>query len=202
VTGLSHAEAQKIIDADNKALMDRVEAGKPLTAEQRRRVENMAAGSVHAGETKVTSIDALAKALEVTRQSVHNWLKIDGNPGRSANGQYDVAAWRVWVNIHGRKGAEQTDEKKEWEARKAKADAQKAELELRRMNGELMDKAEVVEWLMNMTTPAVKMLTSMASVLSKKLGRKNAQEREKIINEYTRHVREQIAELPDKLNSK
>ena len=199
MTGIKHTDAQKILEADNKALLDRVKAGKPLTAEQRRRVESIAAGAPNAGNTKVTSAEALSKELDTTRQTVHSWLKQDGNPGRSANGEYNVVEWRQWVNDHGKKGAEQTDEKKEWEARKARADAERAELELHKMQGQLVDINEVTEWLINLTTPAVKMLDSMAPSLARKLGKKKLKDRAEIISEFTRSVREQIAGLPGKV---
>ncbi|HAB18239.1 MAG TPA: hypothetical protein PLX89_07690 [Verrucomicrobiota bacterium] len=45
----------------------------------------------------------LAAILGVTRQTLYNWLRVDGNPGVRSNGTLEIEAWRHWADTTGRK---------------------------------------------------------------------------------------------------
>jgi len=69
---------------------------------------------------------ALAAACGTTRTTIGTWLKMDGNPGRRADGSFSVTKWKAWIAETGlgtRTGAADRD------PRLAAAKAQKLKLQ-------------------------------------------------------------------------
>jgi len=45
----------------------------------------------------VRTLGHLAAACGTSRQTLGGWLKLDGNPGRRADGSFSVSRWQKWV---------------------------------------------------------------------------------------------------------
>lgn len=50
----------------------------------------------------VTSQDALASRLGVDRKTIGNWIRHSDPPGNTADGRYNVAAWKAWMEDNGK----------------------------------------------------------------------------------------------------
>lgn len=50
----------------------------------------------------VKSWDELAKLLGVSRGTLKNWAKLDGNPGRRADGRISIREWTTFAKMVGR----------------------------------------------------------------------------------------------------
>lgn len=77
---------------------------------------------------------ALAEILGVTRQTVHAWLRIPGNPGKKPDGRYPIEPWKAWATEHGRKapkGSELLTRKERLEEIKIKREEHKYRVERR-----------------------------------------------------------------------
>lgn len=92
----------KLLGDDLKAIEAKVEAGAVLTEAERKRLVEAAAAQEGAADSTV--LDGkyarnqveLAEALNCDRKTIARLLKLDGNPGRKADGRYDITAWKMW----------------------------------------------------------------------------------------------------------
>lgn len=92
---------EQLLADDLKAIDAKVQAGMVLTDAEVRRLRDAAARE---GATESTVLDGkharnqveLAEALNCDRKTIARLLKLDGNPGRKADGRYDVTAWKMW----------------------------------------------------------------------------------------------------------
>lgn len=70
-------------------------------------------------------------------KTISRWLKIAGNPGRTADNRYDVDAWDAWVNATGRRhGKKEKATKLDYETRIMALKQEQLERELARDRGE------------------------------------------------------------------
>ena len=92
---LSKEQAETIMRANARNLVQKVHAGKTLSASERRILEAIIDGGQTADNFAKNQVD-LAQALGVSRKTVQRWLRLEGNPGTRPDGRYDVTAWRVF----------------------------------------------------------------------------------------------------------
>ena len=100
-------QAQKILTADLCNLTKKVASGRLLTAGERALVQAAADGtdpveqivSAASQPTFAPSQSALAEIFGCTRQVIAYHCKRPGNPGRSADGRYNVADWRAYMKL-------------------------------------------------------------------------------------------------------
>ena len=98
--------AQKVLDADLANMAKRVQEGKNLTANQRAHFLQ-ATGQVPLPETGLASSKVeLAGILNVARQTIYKWAKLDEAPTPNADGTHNIADWLAFIKLHGLKGAE------------------------------------------------------------------------------------------------
>lgn len=96
----------------------------------------------------------LATACGTTRRTIGTWLKMDGNPGRRADGSFSVTRWQTWIAAKGlgtRTAAAEGDpklqalrrEKLKLQAEKIALEAAAVALENARLRGELWPEQDV-----------------------------------------------------------
>lgn len=78
----------------------------------------------------------LAAALGVTRQTIHNWQKVEGCPLPRSNGKYLVSEWAAFGKVISTAPAMKGTDKAALEARKIKAQCEKLEFWLAVDRGE------------------------------------------------------------------
>jgi len=154
---------QNLLEQDIENIKAKVRAGKPLSAEERRRLEQVAGPS--SGDPKsilepvwLRNQSMLAKELGVDRRTIARWLKEEKNPGREADGRYNLTAWRLWVQENdkhaGRSvppGVAAEDPKKAAELKMLLLKNERQEIDNAVKRGELMSIEEVCEVLTTMT---------------------------------------------------
>ncbi len=160
------SKAEKILESDFRNLFRKVEKGKPLTNQERAFLQAKLAGVNTTAAWANTQVE-LADILQIERKTVQRWLKIDGNPGSTSDGRFNVPAWREWAKQQGRKV--QDGEKID----KAKLEAQKLlhqntllEIEIARRKGELTENHLIETWVAEMVGSAKTVLLSLPGILA------------------------------------
>lgn len=98
----AQTQAARLIKKSLSNLGKKLKAGKTLTAHESQLLQTISADEP-VGRGKITVARnqvELATALGTSRQTISAWLAVDGNPGRSSNGSYNVDAWRQWAVEH------------------------------------------------------------------------------------------------------
>lgn len=117
-------EAAALLQADLKAIKDKVEKGKPLSDAEIRRIRAIALGRGPAGpgadsvtptaddeegpKWTESQID-LAKILGIERKTIQRHLKKEDCPGKTPDGRYNIHEWRYWLKMRGRKGGQKKE---------------------------------------------------------------------------------------------
>lgn len=104
--------AKQILQLNLRNLAEKVRAGKTLSTAEVQML-NSRVGESGPQEGTAESKVALADAIGVTRQTIHRWLRMPGNPGAASNGKYSVGEWRDWARKNGYKMAESEDSERE-----------------------------------------------------------------------------------------
>lgn len=108
----------------------------------------------------------LAKHLGCDRRTIARYLKQDGNPGASSNGNYNVTLWKLWVAEHGRlKPAKGTDAES-LKNREAQLRIERMEMEIATARGDLNSAEETCNVLSSLFANMVSRFTSLKHELS------------------------------------
>jgi hypothetical protein len=144
-----HADvATRLLNRDFANLVKRVQSGGKISRAERAMLQSMASGAVIDGPAFVRNFVELAAALNVTRQAVNSWKKLEGAPEPASNGLHDVAKWREFMRQRGLKGGEEvSDIQQSLKARKLLAEVEERELRLSVRRGEFVVVEQVKkEW--------------------------------------------------------
>ncbi|PTY03329.1 hypothetical protein DB346_05465 [Verrucomicrobia bacterium LW23] len=135
--------AEKILAADFKNIVRKVQEGKPLTVAERACVESRAAGSTDSTAFAKNLVE-LAAILGVTRRTLCSWQKLPGAPRPQSNGTWSMAEWREFVRTRGLKARVTSAGNEEaLKARKLLAEVEERELKVAIRKGEYVPLAEV-----------------------------------------------------------
>lgn len=157
-TGISQADADKILDADFANIVRKVREGKPLSTAERARIQAQAAGSTETLAVAKTVVE-LADALGVTRRTLSNWRKMKGAPKPAANGTHNVSAWRDFVRANNLKGSDTTGAQTEaLKARKLLAEVEERELKVAVKKGEYVTTEAVRRQWLTLVGKAISLL--------------------------------------------
>ena len=105
---LDPVTAGRVLDADLANLLKRVQAGQPLTGQQRALIEARAKGRAARAAAPpeqhrfVRNQSQLADVLGITRQLIQYHAKKANAPRPSKDGRYDVGAWRDYLTPAGK----------------------------------------------------------------------------------------------------
>jgi hypothetical protein len=140
--------AKKLLNRDFANLVKRVQAGGKISRAERAMLQSMAVGAGAEGPAFARNYVELASALNVSRQAVHAWKKIEGAPKPAASGLHEVGEWREFMRQHGLKGGDPApDVQQALKARKLLAEVEERELRLAVKRGEFITVEEVrVTW--------------------------------------------------------
>lgn len=98
---LSPGQAQLVLDKSIANLARKVAEGGILTDKEFALVQAAAGGGTASGKNFAHTQNELGEILHVDRKTIQRWLKIDGNPGKKADGRYDIAQWRAFAAARG-----------------------------------------------------------------------------------------------------
>jgi hypothetical protein len=172
---LTSETIEQLLQRDLAAIQAKVEAGKPLTdAEVRRLREAATRKDTPAAQVAspsdpmwVPNLSALADALGCDRRTLQRLLKLEGNPGKREDGSYSLTAWKLWAIEHSRlKKQVSTPDKNELECRALLLRNEKLEVENAERRGELMHVDEVTRVLTEMVGAFVQGLRGLKHTLS------------------------------------
>jgi hypothetical protein len=99
-------QAKKLLDDNYQNISKALKHGKVLTTAQLTLLQTLAAKTD--GDEKPVKKFAknkveLSVLLGVNRQTIHRWLKKEGNPGSESNGRFNALLWTQWVKANGLK---------------------------------------------------------------------------------------------------
>ena len=117
-----------------RALRTQLESGKPLTNEQWRQLESERGGA-EVGRWVKTQAE-LGAALACDRRSIARYMDTPGNPGRTADGRYEVQPWRDFAAKHGRLRVPAKSDEEKAKLRQLNAEAELAEIRLLEARGQ------------------------------------------------------------------
>jgi hypothetical protein len=137
--------ADRLLKANLVQLGRKVKEGHVLSASELSMLERMKAKGGEKGEGWAKNKLELANALGIERQTLYKWLKIPGNPGKRANGTYNVAEWVEWAAKTDHKLGDDTPNQTELRSRQILLQNQKLEHQLRVLKREVVDVTEVEE---------------------------------------------------------
>lgn len=123
---------------DVKKLQRKLQAGEPLTPDERAAVE-AAAGETPKPSRWARNQTVLAATLGVSRMTIHAWRQ-QGAPPPRPNGEYEIAAWRKWIVENGRNEAptSKPDSRRDSAAKaKLKATARRLQLQNEKLETEI-----------------------------------------------------------------
>lgn len=133
--GISPEQASLILRADLKNMVDRVSAGRTLSAGQRRLLQSVQTGGRASEQAFAANQGELAAILGVSRWTIQRKMKEPGRPPHRADGRLDVSAWRQYLRASGTLDDEEVEERKD---RLLDVKIAMAQIELKRMVGELV----------------------------------------------------------------
>lgn len=147
MNSLSQDQADKILAADFRNLVNKVRKGRTLTPAERALIKSKAAGEPELEITEAHTIVELAAALGVTRRTITNWRKMEGSPVPKANGMHDVEAWREFMRAQHLNG-EVGENEESLKYRKLLAEVEEREFRLAVKRAEYISKDTVRQaWL-------------------------------------------------------
>jgi hypothetical protein len=114
---------------------------------------------------KVPSQTALAEALGVHRETIRLWMKKPGNPGRTTDRQYDVAAWDDWAADKA-KDQQPPEKKSEWEINRLKIQCERLRFDMEVTKGKYSLNSDVERWVSDVVTNMKSMLLQIPSKLA------------------------------------
>jgi hypothetical protein len=129
-----------------QAIKAKLTQGKALSAAEWKRLEQEEKGEGPSDDGKIwvkTQIE-LAESLGVDRRSVTRYLAEVGNPGRAADGRYDLKAWRDWVRAKGTVRPAGPSEKERLELEILRSENETKKLKLAEARGEMVSLEEAM----------------------------------------------------------
>lgn len=93
---LTPENAGAILRADLANLARKVSQGKTLSVAERNLLQSAVAGEKLSSVEYVQNAAELSELLGVDRRTIFRWRKIDGNPGTTGDGRYNVPLWRAF----------------------------------------------------------------------------------------------------------
>lgn len=196
------AVAQQILKANLANIARKVKDGATLSKFELQQVQAAAmesAGEVAATLTFVQNQVELAGALGVERKTVQRWLKEEGNPGKKADGRYDVGEWKKWARDTGRKVFEESGgvadaKRNELEVRRLMVICERLEFEFKTAQGEYLHKDEVAAQVTRMCAAIRRALLGMPGSLAPLVSGLG-------IAEAKAELRRAVGEVLERLNS-
>lgn len=177
------------------ALLAKVKSGCPLTPEETASLAALAAGELKGAGWARNQIE-LANALGVDRKTIQRWMQEPDNPGRRADGRYNVAAWRSWADQNGKKYSDGLPTQTSLKARQLLLQNERLEFDLGVKKGKFVPAADVEKWVGDMVMQAKKVLLAMPSSLAPQVVGLTVAEAEKVIKDTVVDALEQLHSAP------
>lgn len=108
----------------------------------------------------------LAKHLGCDRRSIARYLKIEGNPGRASNGNYNVPEWQIWASKHGHLKAAKGSTREELEIQERQLRVDRMAMEMAISRGALNSDEETCNVLSSLFAGMVSRFKSLEHELA------------------------------------
>lgn len=147
-TGITPEVAERILAKDYANIVKKVSEGKPLSKTERDLIQAKADSISNDSITVAKDLTELSSVLGVSRQTIHNWRKLDSAPQPAANGSHSVIEWRQFIRDNNlNQGKITTDRQEALKARKLLAEVEQREIRTAILKGEYVALEEVrLEW--------------------------------------------------------
>jgi Phage DNA packaging protein, Nu1 subunit of terminase len=160
IDGITPSMAKKLLEANNKVLVSRLQKGKPLSTSDRSKLEEIASIDKTAEYLRdgVSTWTELASVLGITRRTLQNWRKKKGAPVADENGKHNIGAWVEFINAD--KLDEHDEEFRRHKLRILKAQADERELRNGILSRKYVALSEVQEGWIGTTQKAIALMRS------------------------------------------
>lgn len=168
-------DLETIRQQDLKNIRAFARSGRPLTAEQLRRLEAADRGqpslnleaSAGAGAVYVANQTMLAEALGLAdRKTIQRWLRKPGAPQPTDDGRYEVNAWRAWMQASGLGQRSKGNDLESIKKTSAELDLRMKQLELDELEGRSAQTDDVVRIVVEQFARMVQGLRAMKHSLA------------------------------------
>jgi hypothetical protein len=161
---------EKIKEMQLRILREKLESGKPLSAQQLRMLEEAEEGnSGSVGVLWAKNQVELADTIGCSRKSIARYLAVEGNPGAAADGRYDVVKWRNWVASRGTLKAPPKSEKEKLELSILTMTEEAQRLKLNEARGNMVDLDEAMRVLGGICATLVTEIKALRHTLAPRL---------------------------------
>ena len=134
------------------------------------------------------------------RKIIQRALQMEGNPGRTANGSYDIAEWQafIYANVKSLLDGEsgKGSDKSQLELEKLRLTIQKQEFELKVLQRDYTANTEVEAWVGEMISRAKQILTRIPSKLAPLVVGRTEVDAERILREEITSCLAQLSAKP------
>ena len=134
------------------------------------------------------------------RKIIQRALKMEGNPGRSKDGRYDIGEWQAWLYANVKsildEGAGKSGDKSQLELEKLRLTIQKQEFELKVLQRDYTSNTEVEAWVGDMIARAKQVLTRIPSKLAPLVVGRSEVDAERVMREEVNSALALLAAKP------
>jgi hypothetical protein len=193
---LTPEQAEKLLKANYRLLVQRVAKGQPLSVSDRKLLESIASGAAGASSTFARNQSELADILGVNRKTIQRGLTRPGNPGAKPDGRLDVAAWREFLRgVSGIEDAGDIDATRE-RARHILLKNQKLQQDIDIKGGLYVAKIDVEKAVAAMVLNVKRLLLNGPSSLAPQVVGLTIPEAEKLLSEWLHGAMAQLHQDP------
>lgn len=181
-------------------LIKKVKKGHVLTGPQWDRVMQFAEvpDSPVDSMSAAGSIVVLCKCLEITRKAFYQYRKRPGAPLQASNGNYDVTAWRLFLQKQGVLRADDdedvSEQKRQLEVDKLRIQCGILTIEYKRAQSLVVEKEIVIAWIHEQIQALKKRFLGLPNSLAPRLHNKKPAEIAKILKKTIRNILENLAD--------
>lgn len=174
------------------ALLEKVNRGSALTSGELKELKRFQ-GEEELPAGQVDSLDAVARAFGVSSRTAERWSQA-GMP-KSEEGGYDLIEIQAWKTLKGAQHKDDSEDKKtEWDVKYRQMKALIAEIQYKKLTGDLVPREEVEATMMNRIVAIKRQFLALPKRVAPQLEGLEVIEREELLMDRLKEIIQGFAE--------